>query len=208
MLLWYTARAGGIVSWALVTASITWGLALSTKVFGKRPRPSWLLDMHRYLGGLALVFTGVHVLSIVADSYVHFGLAEVLIPFASTWKPTAVAWGIVGFYLLLAVELTSLARRQLPKSLWRSVHYASFPLFVVATVHGVTAGTDAAGPALFVALFAAIFPIVGLIGVRLDQPPAPEPRFPARTQVAHSLIVNDGDVARPRPPVAGVPQPQ
>src|SRR5205085_9283533 len=101
------------------------GLALSTKVFGKRQRPAWLLDMHRYLGGLALVFTGVHVVSIIADSYVHFGLTDVLVPFASAWKPAAVAWGIVSFYLLLAVVLTSLWRKHLPNSLWRKTHYAA-----------------------------------------------------------------------------------
>ena len=50
---------------------------------------------------------------------------------------------MVALYLLAAVELTSLARRRLPRSLWRKVHYASFPLFVSATVHGLLAGTDA-----------------------------------------------------------------
>ena len=47
--------------WALLAAATLWGLALSTKVLGKRPRPNWLLDMHRWLGGTALAFTGVHV---------------------------------------------------------------------------------------------------------------------------------------------------
>ena len=31
-LLWYTARAAGIVTWALLAASVLWGLALSTRV--------------------------------------------------------------------------------------------------------------------------------------------------------------------------------
>jgi predicted lysophospholipase L1 biosynthesis ABC-type transport system permease subunit len=76
------------------------------------------------------------------DTYVHFGLVDVLVPFASKWHPIAVAWGVVGMYLLVAVEVTSLLRSRLPKQLWRRVHYASFPLFVTATVHGLTAGTD------------------------------------------------------------------
>ena len=58
---WYVARAGGLVSWALLAATVLWGLSLSSKVFGRRPRPAWLLDLHRYLGGLAVVFVGVHV---------------------------------------------------------------------------------------------------------------------------------------------------
>jgi DMSO/TMAO reductase YedYZ heme-binding membrane subunit len=139
---WYVARASGLVGWGLLTAATLWGLALSTKVFGKRPRPNWLLDLHRMLGALALVFTGVHVGAILVDQYVHFGLTEVLVPFASKWHPIAVAWGIVGFYLLAAVELTSLLRSRIPKKFWRRVHYLSFPLFVFATVHGLSAGTD------------------------------------------------------------------
>jgi len=34
---------------------------------------------------------------------VHFGPAQLLIPLASAWRPGAVAWGIVAFYLLVAV---------------------------------------------------------------------------------------------------------
>lgn len=139
---WYVARASGLVGWALLAAATLWGLALSTKILGKRPRPNWILDLHRMLGALALVFTGVHVSAILADQYVHFGLVDVLVPFASKWRPGAVAWGVVGLYLLLSIEVTSLLRSRIPKSLWRRVHYASFPLFVSATVHGLTAGTD------------------------------------------------------------------
>ena len=57
------------------------------------------------------------------------------------------AWGITAFYLLLAVEITSLLRQRIPKSLWRKVHFLSFPLFLTATAHGITAGTDMAATA-------------------------------------------------------------
>jgi hypothetical protein len=118
---WYVARSGGIVAWALLGASVLWGLALSTKVLHGKPRPNWILDLHRFLGGLALIFTGVHVVALVLDSYVHFGLTEILVPLASAWHPVAVAWGVIGLYLLLAVELTSLAKR-ISKRTWRMTH--------------------------------------------------------------------------------------
>ena len=154
---WYIARAAGLVSWGLLTAATMWGLALSTKIFGRRPRPNWLLDLHRMLGGLALVFTGVHVGAILLDTYVHFGLTSVLVPFASTWHPLAVAWGVVAFYLLLAVEITSLLRSRISRRAWRGVHYASFGLFVTATIHGLASGTDATrAVAVLVAAVAAI----------------------------------------------------
>jgi hypothetical protein len=184
-LAWYVARAAGLVSWGLLTAATMWGLALSTKVFGRRPRPNWLLDLHRMLGGLALVFTGVHVGAILLDTYVHFGLTSVLVPFASTWHPLAVAWGVVALYLLLAVEITSLVRSRISHRVWRGVHYASFGLFVTATVHGLAAGTDTTREvAVFVAAAAGLAFLI-LVAIRAlpylleEAPSAPAP--PARS---------------------------
>ena len=163
-LLWYVARAGGLVAWALAASAVVWGLALSTRVLGRKPRPAWLFDLHRFLGGLALVFTGVHVLAVLADSYVSFSLVNILVPFTGTWHPLAVAWGIVGFYLLLAVELTSLARRRVPLRLWRRVHYASFVLFASTTVHALTTGTDRHAAA-FLLTVVAVCGLVALLTV-------------------------------------------
>lgn len=166
---WYSARAGGLVAWALLTASVLWGLVLSAKLRPPRVRPAWMLDLHRYLGGIASIFVAVHVGSIILDSYTHFGPSDVLVPFASAWHPVAVAWGIVGLYLLLAVELTSLARRSLPQRLWRRVHMLAFPLWLFATVHFATAGTDATTMAARVAMIGAAGGVCALTGVRIEE---------------------------------------
>lgn len=171
---WYAARAGGIVSWGLLAASMLWGLALSTRffrqsAFGNRPRPNWLLDMHQWLGTLTMVFIGVHVSSLMLDTYTQFGVTDILVPFASDWDPAAVAWGVVAFWMLLAVESTALARRWLPKKVWRRVHYLSFPVFVLSTIHGVAAGTDAT-TTFAVATTVVVVAVVALLSfVRLDQ---------------------------------------
>src|SRR6516165_4304970 len=81
---WYVARSGGILAWVMLAAGVIWGLLLSTRVLGRRPRPAWLLDLHRFFGACAVVFVAIHVIAIVLDSYVHFGLADVLVPFASS----------------------------------------------------------------------------------------------------------------------------
>jgi hypothetical protein len=140
---WHVARAGGIVAWVLLAASVAWGLLLSTKLFGRAVAPAWLNELHRFLGALALVFTVVHVAGLVADSYVHFGVMELLVPLASRWKPGPVAWGVVALYLLVAVEVSSLLMRRLPRVWWKRIHLTSFLLFFTASVHGATAGTDA-----------------------------------------------------------------
>lgn len=140
---WLVTRSSGVVAWALLVASAAWGLLLATRVLGRKASPAWLLSLHRFLGGLAVVFTGVHVVAIVADGYVHFGLADVLVPLASSWEPVAVALGIVGMYLLAAVEITSLLRSHLSQAAWRRVHLLSYGLFATTTVHALLAGTDA-----------------------------------------------------------------
>jgi len=187
---WYIARAAGLVSWALLAAATLWGLALSTKVLGRRPRPNWLLDMHRWLGGTALAFTGVHVLALLADQYTHFGLSAILVPFASTWHPVAVAWGVVAGYLLLAVELTSLARARLSKRLWRRVHMASFVLFVMATIHGLTAGTDTKSAAARLVALAVSTVFVGLTGVRVAEATRARTAEPSPATARRELLVN------------------
>ncbi|MCX7619423.1 MAG: ferric reductase-like transmembrane domain-containing protein [Acidimicrobiales bacterium] len=139
---WYLARATGIVAWALATGSVLWGMALSTRALGSRPRAPWLLDLHRFLGGLTVAFVGVHLLSLAADSYVEFSWRDLFVPMASNWKPGAVAWGVAAFYLLVAVEVTSLLMQRLPRRIWRAIHLASYVTYVLATVHFLTAGTD------------------------------------------------------------------
>ncbi len=141
---WYVARSGGLVAWGLIVGSTVWGLLLATRRFGPRVTSAWMLAVHRYLGALAVVFAAVHVLAILADDFVHFGVTDVLVPLASSWHPVAVAWGILGMYLLVAIEVTSLLRRHLSTRVWRGIHLLSYPLFAVTTVHLLTAGTDSA----------------------------------------------------------------
>src|SRR5689334_3968965 len=108
----------------------------------RRPHPAWMLNMHKFLGVLTLVFVGVHVASIMLDDFVHFGIADVLVPLASSWHPVAVALGIVAIYLLVAIQATSWLRRHLAPNVWRTIHLTSYGVLALTTVHMLAAGTD------------------------------------------------------------------
>jgi sulfoxide reductase heme-binding subunit YedZ len=153
---WFVSRSSGIIAWALLTLSVCWGLFISTKAVAKASTPSWLLDLHRFLGGIAVTFTAIHLIGLWADSYVEFGWSEMFVPMASEWKPGPVAWGIVALYLLVAIELTSLAMKFLPRKLWRAIHHLSLPLYAMATYHGVAAGTDKTNQVFRLAALASI----------------------------------------------------
>jgi predicted ferric reductase len=139
---WYIARSSGMVSWLLLTASVIWGLVLSARILNRATAPGWLLDLHRFLGASSIVLTAIHILGLVGDNWMHIGWSETFVPMASKYRPGPVAWGVVAFYMLLAVELTSLVKSHIPRKLWRVTHYLSFPLFVATTVHGLFSGTD------------------------------------------------------------------
>ena len=143
---WYVARASGFVAWALAIVAVLLGLSLATRALGSNPRPAWLLDLHRFVSGLMVAFLVLHLGALVADSYVHFGLADLLVPFAADWRSGPVAWGILGFWLLVAVEASSLVMKRLPKRVWRGIHLTSYLAVVMSTIHGFTAGTDAGNP--------------------------------------------------------------
>lgn len=163
---WHTARAGGIVAWLLLAAAVIWGLLAHTRVLDGRPKPAWVLDLHRFLGGLALAFTAAHVLALVADSYLYFGWSEILVPFAAAWEPGAVALGVVALWLIVAVEITSLLQRRMPRPAWRWVHLSSYVAFWATALHGALAGTDARHPAYVATSIAAVLAVTFLTAVR------------------------------------------
>jgi predicted ferric reductase len=183
--MWFVSRSAGIMAWVLVTLSVCWGLFISTKAVAKASTPAWLLDFHRYLGGLSVFFTAVHLAGLVGDNYVYFGWAELFVPMASDWQPGAVAFGVIGFYLLIGVEATSLAMKRLPRRLWRAIHRSSFLLYFVATYHAIAAGTDSGNLWFRMAALASVNIVAFLTVVLIlaSRKAALNPRRPTRERV-------------------------
>jgi predicted ferric reductase len=140
-------------------------------------RPAWLRDLHTWLGALTMFGIGIHIAAIVGDSYVHFGAADVLVPFASSWKTSAVAWGIIAFYLVGAVQLSSLVMKKFPKKLWRYVHLTSYISFVLISVHSLAAGTDRANHFFQAFAVAVITLMAGATSIRVIYAGKPRTRI-------------------------------
>jgi DMSO/TMAO reductase YedYZ heme-binding membrane subunit len=139
---WYLSRSSGIVALVLLVLSVVWGVLLATRVLRPHDRPAWLLDLHRWLGGTALVMTGLHLLGLYLDGYVEFGFTELLVPGTSEYRPLAVAIGVLSFYVMVAVQATSYLRRWLSKRVWHGIHLLSYGLVWGAAIHAGMAGTD------------------------------------------------------------------
>ncbi len=166
---WYLARSSGLIAGVLLVAAFVWGVLLSTQLVKPVKRAAWLLDLHRWLGGLTVVFVVLHLVGLLADSYVEFDLASIFVPFASEWRPAAVTWGVAGLYILTAVQLTSWqpVRARLSRKVWRAVHLLSFPLLWVVAMHSGAAGTDVGNRLYLVSLIVLIGLSVFIVLYRL-----------------------------------------
>jgi DMSO/TMAO reductase YedYZ heme-binding membrane subunit len=190
---WYVTRSAGVVAWTLAMASVVFGLLASTRILGSRPRAPWLIDLHRMLSVLTVVFTAVHIAAIVADNFVQFGLADIAVPMASAWRPGAVAWGIVATYLLVAVELSSRVRHHLPEWLWRTIHLTSLPLVVFASLHAWWAGSDTRNPLLVGPAVALIVAATGMLWWKVRH-----------GRVAAAALVAESRAGRSETPASGI----
>ena len=139
---WDTARAGGFAAYILLSLAVSVGLVLRNR--WQTPKWPRLItnELHGYLSLLALVFIVVHVLAVLVDPFTHFGLAEVLVPLVSHYRPVWMGLGIVALYLLLAVWVSSRLRRASDTSTWRRIHVLAYGVYVAATIHGLGTGSD------------------------------------------------------------------
>lgn len=140
---WAVARASGIAAYVALSLDVLSGLLMSTGLGDRWMPRARSLDIHRFLAVAALSLTAVHAFALLGDRYIDFGLLEVLVPFSSEYRPFAVGLGVIAAWLAWVVHTSFALRRWLGSRAWRWMHYASFLLFVLATAHGLLAGTDA-----------------------------------------------------------------
>jgi predicted ferric reductase len=140
---WDIARAGGFTAYILLTLAVVVGLALSTKLQSPSRWPRLINnEMHNFLTLLSTIFLGVHVLAVWIDPFTHFGLNEILIPFASHYRPVWMAFGIVALYLGIAIGISTLLRKRIGYTWWRKLHVLTLGIFAIATIHGIFTGSD------------------------------------------------------------------
>ena len=142
MIWWYLARSAGMAAAVLMVGALVLGVLAATRALKDIDRPAWLIAMHRWCSVLTVVAVATHLVALVADSYVHFGLVQMLVPGTSSWRPLAVTLGVIAVYLFAVVHVSSLAMKRLAKVWWRRLHTLSYLSVWAAIMHAGTAGTD------------------------------------------------------------------
>jgi len=169
--LWLLARSSGLVAYALLTASVLAGLIVKARPLGTSVRPAAVVDVHRFLALLGLGALVLHGAALVLDDAVDIGLAALLVPGASPYRPLATALGVLAAELMVLIYLSFSQRRRIGPKAWRALHWFTYLVFVLATVHGLAAGTDS-GRTWALALYgAAVGAVLGAVAWRLLVPP-------------------------------------
>jgi hypothetical protein len=141
--IWLVARAGGIVTFLLLTFQICLGLILSHPT----NKSTWKLSKrifpwHEHIWVFVLAFLLVHIVSIVLDHYAKVTLIGALLPGFSEYRSVPVAIGTMALYAFLLTALTARYTKLLPAGFWLKIHRLSLLVWVLAWLHGVLGGTD------------------------------------------------------------------
>lgn len=139
---WILARASGLVAYALLTSSVLAGLVLKARPFGTSLKPAAVTDLHRFLALLGLGALSVHGLALVLDTTVPIGIADLLVPGVAPYRPLWTGLGVLAAELMVLVYASFSLRKRIGTRNWRRLHWATYLIFGLATLHGLAAGTD------------------------------------------------------------------
>ncbi|TMM20865.1 MAG: hypothetical protein E6F95_12925, partial [Actinobacteria bacterium] len=101
MTTWIILRAAGIGAYLMLFFSVAFGLVATSAPFGKRIAKQSAILIHQFMSTVGLVLLGVHICGLLLDRYIHFGPTQVLVPGTSSYRPVAVAIGVVGMYSMV-----------------------------------------------------------------------------------------------------------
>jgi sulfoxide reductase heme-binding subunit YedZ len=174
---WILARASGLTAYVLLTLSVLAGLVLKSRPFGRALNAAAVTDTHRFLATLGLGAVGLHALTLVLDSTIRVSLPALVVPGLVSYRPLWVALGVLSVDLMMLVIVSFPMRKRIGMKAWRRLHWATYALFGMATIHGLAAGTDTSAPWAFALYLGAVGSVVFATAWRvLNRPVRPIPK--------------------------------
>jgi sulfoxide reductase heme-binding subunit YedZ len=188
-LFWITSRAAGFAALVLASLAVSVGLLMSTKLL--KGRTSELRSAHDTLALATIVAIVVHGVSLLGDQFLRPSIADIAIPFVSSYKTFWTSLGIVGGWGLLLLGLSYYARRRMGAVRWRKLHRFTAVAWIAGLAHALGEGTDA-GQLWFLAMVGLVaIPALVLLATRLARsaggrsaPAGAPPPAPAQAQMS------------------------
>src|SRR3954452_17301826 len=164
---WITSRAAGIAALLAASAAVALGLLMSTRIRKLPEARTW----HEALSLATLVALAVHAFSLLGDSYLKPSLADITIPFVSSYERVWMSAGIVGGWMLAILGLSYYFRGRIGPQRWRKLHRFTALAWILGLVHAIGQGTDASTAWFLVAVGMVALPAGALLVRRLTPTP-------------------------------------
>jgi methionine sulfoxide reductase heme-binding subunit len=143
MMNWILIRAAGIGAYLMLYLAVAWGLAATTKVVSNRVSKQASTLFHQFAASAGLVLLLVHMGLLLIDKFERYTVLDELIPLHSHGThPIPVTMGVIGFYGVVVVMVTSWLRKPIGTLWWRRLHLTAVPAYTLALAHGVFTGYD------------------------------------------------------------------
>ncbi|MDQ6754086.1 MAG: ferric reductase-like transmembrane domain-containing protein [Actinomycetota bacterium] len=165
---WAFGRVSGFISLALFTGSVLLGiLTRSGRPILSLPRFS-VTVLHRNVALLGTIFLGLHVGSLMLDSYARLSPVDVLVPFLGSHRSFWQGLGTVALDLVLAVVITGLLRHRIGQRAFKAVHWLAYGMWPIALAHAIGNGTNGTGTLFLVAAVASVAAVGAAVLWRLS----------------------------------------
>lgn len=185
---WYLTRNMAICSYIALTLTVLLGLTI-TLARNTGERVVWQLqDLHYTLATLTGVLIIGHMATLYFDTFMQFSLGNLLLPLNQPTDTLTVDLGVIGFYGMVTLLLTSWLKKRMSYTIWRIIHYVSFATFVLVTLHGWLTGTDSATSLMISLYFGCTLAVVSVLAPRLFVSPKPHRGNPPQV-VPLSLVI-------------------
>jgi len=164
-LFWITSRAAGTAALVLSSVSVSVGLSMGGKLMKRRTGDNRVL--HEALSLSVMVALAIHAFSLLGDKFMHPSVADVTVPFVSSYKTGWMSAGIIAGWALVALGLSYYLRGKIGVARWRIIHRFTLAAWIAGLVHSLGMGTDA-GQKWFLALvIVSAAPALSFFGARI-----------------------------------------
>jgi hypothetical protein len=162
---WYVARSAGLIGYLFLWITIFLGLSIRNPILKRIIEPIYSFDFHCFTAASAIFWALVHGSSLLFDKSVGFSAGDVLIPFfyrEAVVDVDYLALGIMAFYMMAIMTITSYLRRHIKNWIWRVLHFLSPVAFIFTIIHGYSIGTDMKNFYIGGAYLASSFVLLGI----------------------------------------------
>jgi sulfoxide reductase heme-binding subunit YedZ len=163
-LFWIASRASGTLALLLSSAAVAIGVMQGMRLVPRGARD--LRPLHEALSLATMAAIAFHAGILLGDGFLSPSVADLTIPFVSSYQRVWMTLGIVSGWALIALGLSYYVRGRIGVARWRSLHRFTALAWLGGLAHSLGEGTDAGQAWFLLAVAIAVAPALALLLVR------------------------------------------